>query len=85
VRDFTPEQLSEAKAAANSILATGFLPKDVADQVRNIISIIDAEFARLEAEAKKKDDEEKKRRGACAAFPDGCGSAERIDAPIYDD
>jgi hypothetical protein len=53
VRDYTPEQLSEAKLAANSILQTGYLPSQIADQLRYIIAVIDAEFKRREKEAKK--------------------------------
>jgi RHS repeat-associated protein len=62
VRDFTPEELSEAKLAANSLLATGFLPNQIAEQVRNAIAIINAEFNRREEEARKKDEEERKKR-----------------------
>jgi RHS repeat-associated protein len=62
VRDFTPEELSEAKLAANSILQTGFLPSEIAQQVANIIDAINAEFDRRQEEARKKDEEERKKR-----------------------
>jgi RHS repeat-associated protein len=74
VRDFTPEELSEAKLAANSLLATGFLPAQLSEQLRNALAIIDAEFKRREEEAKKKDEEERRKK---------CEASGRTDCPQH--
>jgi hypothetical protein len=70
VRAFTPEELSEAKVAAESILRTGFLPFSFNQQVRDSLRVIEQEFDRREQEAKKKDDEERRRK--CVAEREDC-------------